>query len=48
VCSIFLKNSVRIFFEKIKENGDLESFLPSYTLGRTVPKEIHAIVKNLP
>jgi hypothetical protein len=34
----FLKNSVRIFFEKIKKKGDLESFLPSYTLGRTVPK----------
>jgi hypothetical protein len=26
----FLKNSVRIFFEKIKNNGDLERLLPSY------------------
>jgi hypothetical protein len=26
----FKKKSVRIFFEKIKKNGDLESFLPSY------------------
>jgi hypothetical protein len=38
VCAACLKNSVRIFVEKIYKMGFLEGSVPILYIGRTVPK----------